>query len=93
MMWVMTMKYSAGFTKWIPTVLTFGFALASLLFLSLSLKSFQIGTAYSIWTGIGSIGAVMVGILFFNEPRSASRLLFIFLIIIGVLGLKFTTME
>ena len=93
MLWVITMKYSAGFTKIVPTVLTFMFALASLLFLSISLKSFQLGTAYSIWTGIGSIGAVIVGILFFNEPKSLLKLFFIFLIISGVLGLKFTSME
>ncbi|UOR13380.1 DMT family transporter [Halobacillus amylolyticus] len=82
------LKLSDGFRKRIPTLLAIVSGGLSLYFLSLSLKELPIGTAYGIWTGIGSVGTVLLGILLFNEKASVQRLFFIGCIIAGVVGLK-----
>ncbi|MCA1024089.1 QacE family quaternary ammonium compound efflux SMR transporter [Halobacillus litoralis] len=82
------LKLSEGFKKKLPTI---GAAIAmsgSLYFLSLSLNHLPIGTAYAIWTGIGSAGTVLLGILFFNEKATPKRMLFIACILTGIIGLK-----
>ncbi|UOQ92561.1 multidrug efflux SMR transporter [Halobacillus shinanisalinarum] len=82
------LKLSDGFRKRIPTLLAIVSGGLSLYFLSLSLKELPIGTAYGIWTGIGSVGTVLLGILLFKEKASVQRLFFISCIIAGVVGLK-----
>lgn len=88
--WAMGLKFSHGFTKLIPSLITIGGMVVSFYLLSLATKALPIGTAYAIWTGIGALGAVILGIFFFNEPVSILRILFLCLIMAGILGLKFT---
>lgn len=86
--WAIGLKYSQGFTKLAPSIITIVGMIASFYFLSLALKSLPLGTAYAIWTGIGTVGTVILGIVLFKEPMDAIRLFCISLIIIGIVGLK-----
>lgn len=86
--WALGLKYSQGLTKLVPSVLTILGMIASFYFLSLALKSMPLGTAYAIWTGIGTIGTVIFGIILFREPVDIIRLICIGFIIIGIVGLK-----
>ena len=86
--WAMGLKYSQGFTKLVPSILTVIGMFASFYFLSLSLKSLPLGNAYAIWTGIGTVGTVFLGIFIFKEPINAMRMICIALIVIGIVGLK-----
>ncbi len=88
--WAIGLKYTEGFTRLWPTVWT-GFAmLISFALLSQALKSLPIGTAYAVWTGIGAVGTALVGMLVLGEPREATRILCILLIVTGIAGLKLT---
>ena len=87
--WAIGLKYTDGFTKPLPTVLTAGSMVISVVLLGLAVKALPIGTAYAIWTGIGTVGTVMLGILLFAEPVTAVRMGCIALIVVGILGLKF----
>ncbi|WID96362.1 quaternary ammonium compound efflux SMR transporter SugE [Bosea vestrisii] len=86
--WAIGLKYTHGFTRLIPTVLTVGSMVVSLGLLGLALKSLPLGTAYAIWTGIGTIGTATLGIILFGEPATALRLACIGLIVAGIVGLK-----
>ncbi|MDD1708331.1 MAG: multidrug efflux SMR transporter [Methanoregulaceae archaeon] len=86
--WAVGLKYSSGFTKVLPSAITLGLMAGSFYFLSLSLKDLPLGTAYSVWTGIGVVGTVILGIVLFGESRDAMRLICLFLIVTGILGLK-----
>ncbi len=86
--WAVGLKYTQGFTKLIPSVFTVMGMMASFCFLSLALRSLPLGTAYAVWTGIGTVGIVILGIILFKEPVDLLRLLFIGLIVIGIIGLK-----
>ncbi len=86
--WAIGLKYSNGFTKVLPSILTITGMVASFYFLSLSLKSLPIGTAYAIWTGIGTIGTVLLGVILFKEPVNIMRVVCIVLIVCGIIGLK-----
>ena len=86
--WAICLKYSHGFTILIPAILTIILMVLSIYFLALALKSLPLGTAYAIWTGIGTLGTVILGIILFKEPVTAIRLLCIMLIICGITGLK-----
>jgi quaternary ammonium compound-resistance protein SugE len=86
--WAVGLKYSQGFTKLVPSLLTLFGMIASFYFLSLALKSLPLGTAYAIWTGIGTVGTVILGIVLFKEPIDPLRLIFIGLIVTGIIGLK-----
>ena len=86
--WAVGLNFSHGFTKITPSVITVICMVLSFYFLALALKNLPLGTAYAIWTGIGTIGTVIFGILFFKEPVSAVRLVCIMLIISGITGLK-----
>ena len=86
--WAIGLKFSHGFTQIIPSVLTVAGMIASFYFLALALKNLPLGTAYAIWTGIGTIGTVVLGIIIFKEPVSAVRLFCIALIVCGITGLK-----
>ncbi|WP_073024830.1 quaternary ammonium compound efflux SMR transporter SugE [Lutispora thermophila] len=88
MVWAIGMKYSQGFTKLLPSVLTILGMMASFYFLSLSLKSLPLGTAYAIWTGIGTVGTAILGVMLFEEPVNALRVICIGFIVVGIAGLK-----
>ncbi|MBE6069587.1 MAG: quaternary ammonium compound efflux SMR transporter SugE [Clostridium lundense] len=86
--WAIGLKYSQGFTRLVPSIFTILGMIASFYFLSLSLKDLPLGTAYAIWTGIGTVGTVILGIILFKEPVSATRVICIGFIIAGIVGLK-----
>lgn len=86
--WAIALKYSQGFTKLVPSLITILGMIASFYFLSLALKNLPLGTAYAIWTGIGTIGTAILGIILFKEPVDAARLICIGFIITGIVGLK-----
>ena len=86
--WAIGLKYSDGLTKPLPSVLTLLAVIASLWLLAIAMKTIPIGTAYAIWTGIGTTGVALPGILLLNEPRDLARLICITLIVSGVIGLK-----
>jgi len=86
--WAIGMKYSSGFTKLWPSIFTAISMLISVVMLTFSLKVLPVGTAYAVWTGIGAVGTVIFGIILFKEPYDLYRMLFIFLIIIGIAGLR-----
>ncbi|MDR1690766.1 MAG: multidrug efflux SMR transporter [Candidatus Methanoplasma sp.] len=85
--WVLAMKKSKNFKdiKW--TVITAFFVIASPFFLSLAMREIPVGTAYAVWTGIGAVGATFLGAILYKEPMERKRMFFIFLIIIGAVGL------
>lgn len=87
--WAIGLKYTDGFTKPLPTALTAGSMIISIVLLGLAVKTLPIGTAYAIWNGIGTVGTVMLGIILFAEPVTAVRMGCIALIVTGILGLKF----
>ncbi|MDQ0414674.1 quaternary ammonium compound efflux SMR transporter SugE [Mesobacillus stamsii] len=89
--WAIGLKYTDGFTKLYPSLITLAGMGISFYFLSMAVKTLPIGTAYAIWTGIGAAGAVLLGIVLFGEPRSLLRLLFVAFILIGIIGLKATS--
>ncbi len=89
--WAIGLKYSHGFTKLIPSIITLGGMLVSFYLLSLATKSLPMGTAYAVWTGIGALGTVILGIFLFNEPMNMLRVTFLCLILVGILGLKLTS--
>ena len=86
--WAIGLKYTEGFTKPWPSVITIIGMILSFYFLSTALKSIPIGTAYAVWTGIGAVGTAILGIILFGESKELVRLFFILLIIIGIIGLK-----
>lgn len=86
--WAVGLKYSAGFTRPIPSVLTAIAMLGSVVLLGMALRNLPLGTAYAIWTGIGTVGTAIFGIMMFGEQASAARIVCIALIVSGILGLK-----
>lgn len=86
--WAVGLKYSAGFTRLWPTVATGAALVASMGLLGVALRTLPLGTAYAIWTGIGSVGTAVLGIVLFREPATAMRLVCIGLIVAGIIGLK-----
>jgi quaternary ammonium compound-resistance protein SugE len=91
--WAIGLKYTDGFTRLVPTTLTVISMVASLGMLGLALKALPLGTAYAIWTGIGTIGTVVLGIALFGESANALRLGCIALIVTGIVGLKLVSPE
>ena len=88
--WATFMKLSEGFTKPLYTVLTFAGMAASFLLLARATRTLPLGTAYAVWTGIGALGALIVGVIVFRESLTPARLLFAVLLLIGIIGLKAT---
>jgi len=86
--WAVGLKYTQGFTRTGPTVATIAALVGSMALLGLAVRTLPLGTAYAVWTGIGTIGTAVLGIVLLNEPATALRLFFIGLIAIGILGLK-----
>ena len=89
--WAIGLKYTDGWSKLVPSIFTAIGMIASFYFLSLALKSLPIGTAYAIWTGIGTVGAAVLGMLLFDEPRDVIRILCILLIVGGIAGINITS--
>jgi len=86
--WAIGLKYTDGFTKLMPSVLTIISMIASVILLGLSLKTLPVGTAYAVWTGIGTVGTAILGIWLLGDPATVVRLVCIGLIVAGIIGLK-----
>ena len=89
--WAIGLKYTEGFSRLVPSVLTLACMLASIILLGLAVKTLPIGTAYAVWTGIGAVGTAFLGIILFGDPATALRLACIGLIVAGIVGLKLVT--
>lgn len=89
--WAVGLKYTDGFTRPLPTVLTVGAMAVSLWLLGLALKTLPLGTAYAVWTGIGTVGTALLGIWLFSESAEVLRLVCIGFIVAGIVGLKLVT--
>lgn len=89
--WAVGLKYTEGFTRIGPTIFTAVSLVVSMGLLGVSLKTLPLGTAYGVWTGIGTVGTALLGILVFREPATAARLVCIGLIVTGIVGLKLVT--
>jgi quaternary ammonium compound-resistance protein SugE len=87
--WAIGLKYTDGFSRLVPSLLTVAAMALSLMLLGLALKTLPVGTAYAVWTGIGAVGTAVLGIYLFSEPANALRLGCIGLIVIGIVGLRF----
>jgi quaternary ammonium compound-resistance protein SugE len=87
--WALGLKYSEGFTKPIPSVLTVIGAAASFWLLSIAMKELPVGTAYAVWVGIGAVGTAIMAVFLFGDPVSLWRVIGILLIIAGIIALKF----
>jgi quaternary ammonium compound-resistance protein SugE len=89
--WAVGLKYTEGFSKLWPSVITILLMLASFWFLAQAVKTLPLGTSYAIWTGIGAVGTAILGIALFKEPAHLARILCIVLIVAGIVGLKLTS--
>jgi quaternary ammonium compound-resistance protein SugE len=88
--WAIGLKYTKGFTQLVPSVLTIAGIVASMYLLALASRTLPIGTAYAVWVGIGTFGAVVLGMILLGEPVNAGRIFFLSLLMIAILGLKLT---
>ena len=88
--WAIGLKYTDGFSRLWPSAGTLAAMAVSIVLLAMAVKTLPIGTAYAIWTGIGAVGAVALGIVLFGDPATWPRLLCVVLILIGIVGLKLT---
>jgi quaternary ammonium compound-resistance protein SugE len=86
--WAIGLKYTQGFSRLWPTVGTVGAMVISLALLGVAMRDLPVGTAYAVWTGVGAVGTVLLGILLFGEPAAPGRLISIGLILAGIIGLK-----
>lgn len=86
--WAIGLKYTEGFSKPIPTILTVIAMGISFWLLSIAMKTIPVGTAYAIWTGIGAVGVAVMGMFLFNESKDILRILCLLLIVTGIIGLK-----
>ncbi|WP_437731018.1 quaternary ammonium compound efflux SMR transporter SugE [Sorangium sp. So ce1335] len=89
--WAVGLKYTQGFTRPLPTTLTIGAIIASLVLLEYASRTLPIGTAYAVWVGIGAFGAAVAGIFLFGEPATPARLGFLALLVVAILGLKLSS--
>lgn len=89
--WAIGLKYTEGFTRPLPTVLTVASMIASMALLGLAAKTLPIGTAYGVWVGIGAVGAGILGIVLLGESASPARLAFMALMVVAIIGLKVTS--
>ena len=86
--WAIGLKYTEGFTRLWPSVVTIAVAWLSFYLLALAVKTIPVGTGYAIWTGIGAAGVAILGMILFGEPATIARFVFLALIIVGIVGLK-----
>ena len=89
--WAIGLKYTEGFTRLWPAVWTASAMIISLWLLGIAMTSLPVGTAYSIWVGVGAVGTVVLGIVLLGEPANVARLISVALIIAGIIGLKLAT--
>lgn len=89
--WAVGLKYTEGFSRLVPSVLTVGAMVVSLILLGIALKTLPVGTGYAVWTGIGAVGTAILGIILFGESMEPMRLASIALIVAGIVGLKLAT--
>ena len=89
--WAIGLKYTDGFRKPLPSLLTIAAIVVSMYLLSWSARTLPIGTAYAVWVGIGAAGAAILGIILLGEPASPSRIFFVVLLLVAIAGLKYTT--
>jgi len=89
--WAIGLKYTDGFSRLLPSAITVTAMIASVVLLGLALRELPVGTGYAVWTGIGTVGAAILGMMLFREPATAIRLGCIALIVAGIMGLKFAT--
>lgn len=89
--WAIGLKYTEGFTRLWPTIGTVAAMVVSLWLLGVAMKSLPVGTAYSIWVGVGAVGTVLLGIVLLGEPANAARMISVALIVAGIIGLKLAT--
>ena len=86
--WAIGLKYTAGFTRIMPTALTVGAMVISVALLGIALRDLPVGTAYAVWTGIGTVGTASLGMYLFGDPATVARIICIGLIVAGIVGLK-----
>ena len=89
--WAIGLKYTHGFTRLTPSVITVSAMIVSIVLLSWAMRSLPVGTAYAVWTGIGAVGAAITGILLLGESASLARIVRLALIVAGIIGLKLST--
>jgi len=89
--WAVGLKYTQGFTRLVPSIVTLTVMTASVVLLGWAVRRLPLGTAYAVWTGIGAVGTALLGILLFGESASPGRLLSLGLVLAGLIGLKLTT--
>ena len=89
--WAVGLKYTEGFTRLVPSVITALAMIGSVYLLALAVRAIPIGTAYAVWTGIGAVGVAILGMVLFGEPKDALRIGSILLIVLGIAGLKLVT--
>ncbi|MGP1346465.1 MAG: DMT family transporter [Phycisphaerales bacterium] len=88
--WAVGLKYTQGFTRPVPTVLTIGAMAISMYLLAIAARTLPIGTAYAVWVGIGAAGTAALGIWLFKEPVTVARMVFLLMLIVAIVGLKLT---
>lgn len=86
--WAIGLKYTEGFTRTVPSVLTIGAMVASVVLLGMAMKTLPVGTSYAVWVGVGAVGTAILGMVLFGEPATAGRLVSLGLIVAGIVGLK-----
>lgn len=91
--WAIGLKYTQGFTRPVPSILTLAGIILSMYLLAVAAKSIPIGTAYAVWVGIGTTGAVILGIVLLKEPATVARIVFLVMMIVSIIGLKATSGE
>jgi quaternary ammonium compound-resistance protein SugE len=89
--WAIGLKYTEGFTRLVPSVVTVAAMIGSVYLLGLAVRTIPIGTGYAVWTGIGAVGVAILGMILFGEPRTLLRIGSILLIVAGIAGLKLVT--
>ncbi|NWG32542.1 MAG: quaternary ammonium compound efflux SMR transporter SugE [Rhodocyclaceae bacterium] len=89
--WAIGLKYTEGFTRPLPSLLTLAAMVASVVLLGVAMKSLPVGTAYAVWVGVGAVGTAILGIALFAEPATVGRLVSLALIVAGIVGLKLAT--
>lgn len=89
--WAIGLKYTDGFTRPVPSVLTAAAIALSMFLLAVAARTLPIGTAYAVWVGIGTVLTVLLGMWLFDEPRTLGRVFFLFLLLVSLVGLKLTT--
>jgi quaternary ammonium compound-resistance protein SugE len=91
--WAVGLKYTDGFTRPLPSIFTILAIVASMGLLSIAMRTLPVGTAYAVWVGIGAIGAALLGMILFEEPRNVSRLFFLGLLVVSIVGLMLTSRQ